>query len=119
MVKQIKNPATSIPYFRYNPATQTTTNAYVNHTRNFIWIADLTKLTIVIRETNVNAITWSIDVSHNSTNWINIKTDQALAKNATTYETLTDVWRYIRLQIKSTVADAHGTVDMYIMGERM
>lgn len=119
MVKTIVNPASQIPYFRYYPGSQTTTNIYVDHTRAWIWIADLKRITIVLRETNVNNVEYSIDVSSDNTNWVNLKTDQDLIKNTIEYEILENVWRYVRVQIRSDVADTHGTVDLYIMGERM
>jgi len=105
------------PYRTHTVATKASTNSYV--TLATLYLADCTKTTIWLRETNVNAIEYSIDLSMDNSNWTNKKTDVDLAKNASVSETLTDLWRYVRVQIKSDVADTHGSVELKAHSERM
>jgi len=105
------------PSATHTVATTATTNAYV--TLGTLYLSGCTKTNIWLRETNVNAVMYSIDGSMDNTNWTNLKTDQDIAKNASVYETLTDLWRYVRVQIIDKVGGTHGSVEMKAHSERM
>ena len=105
------------PFLSHTVATKASTNVYV--TLGTLYLAECSKTTIFLRETNVNAIMYSIDGSMDNTNWKNIKTDQDIAKNASAYETLNDLWRYVRVQIIDKVGGTHGSVELKSHSERM
>lgn len=62
------------------------------------------------------ALVYSIDVSNDTTIWINKVTDQALAVATPVGETLTEIWNYIRIQVKPAAAGVHGTITVKIVG---
>jgi len=55
---------------------------------------------IIQLKCTLNDLIFKIDVSLDATNWHNIKDETTLAKDAVTYETLTEPWNYLRVQIK-------------------
>jgi len=97
----------------FQATEQTSADAYATKLVAFVypWVNKL----IYIKENNVNAITYSIDGSVDRVNWERILTDEAIAKNGADYQTNTDAWKWLRIQIKSTAAGTHSTdVDIYI-----
>lgn len=97
----------------YSVLGQTSTNNYV--TEALVFVYPWQNKIIYILENNVNAIEYSIDGSMNGTDWHNLTTDKDIAKNGDAYETVTDAWVFLRVQIKSDVAGTHSTdVDIYI-----
>ena len=118
MTKTIYNPSTQLPYRTHTVSTTATTNAYV--TLGTLYLTDCTKTNIWLKETNVNAVMYSIDGSQDGgTTWENLKTNQDLAKNASAYETITDLWTRIRVQIIDKVGGTHGSVRMNALSEKM
>lgn len=98
--------------FAYELA-QTSTNSYV--TEILAYVLPWQNKIVYVKENNVNAISYSVDGSMDGTDWHNLVTDVAVAKNGDSYQTLTDAWVWLRVQIKSTVAATHSTdVDVYI-----
>lgn len=55
------------------------------------------------------SLDFKIDASLDATNWHNIKAETTLAVGHT-YETSTEPWNYLRVQIKPTVGGVHGTM---------
>ena len=105
------------PYRTHTVATKASTNAYV--TLGTLYLATSTKTTIMLRETNVNAVMYSIDLSMDNIKWKNKVTDQDIAKNAIEFETITDLWRYVRVQIIDKVGGTHGSVELKAHSEKM
>lgn len=96
---------------------ETSTNSYVS--MGSARIEDFSKMTIYLRETGgANDVLFKIDVSMDNANWINVKAEDTLSASEKHYETLSDVWHYVRVQIKSAVAGSHGTVQWTILGAK-
>ena len=57
----------------------------------------------------LNTLKFKIDASLDASSWHNIKAETTLAVGST-FETNNEPWNYLRVQIKPTVADAHGTM---------
>lgn len=91
----------------FSALTQTSADAYAIVLTVYVYPWQ-NKLVYVI-ENNVNAITYSIDGSMNGSDWERILTDEAVAKNGSDYQTLTDAWVWLRIQFKSTAAGTHST----------
>ena len=91
----------------------TTTDAYQTTVMMF---EPYSKLLIQIIETGVSSynIKFKIDASNDRSNWENLKSETTLAADSQTFETLTDAWRYIRLQAKSGTASSHTTVKFIV-----
>jgi hypothetical protein len=62
------------------------------------------------------ALVYSIDVSVDGTVWVNKVTDQALTVATPVAETLTEIWNYMRVQVKPAAAGVHGTITVNIVG---
>ena len=62
------------------------------------------------------ALVYSIDVSNDATIWFNKVTEQPLAVATPVAETLTEIWNYIRVQVKPAAAGVHGTITVNIVG---
>ena len=78
-------------------------------------IPETHKATFWLKENNVNAVTFLIHGSMNLTTWEELKGVTDLAKNGSTYETLGDAWRFVRVQIKTKTSPNHGNVTCYIL----
>lgn len=65
---------------------------------------------ILLRETAGQNVMYSIDVSLDGINWVNLKTNVDLPANQIAYETLTDAWEQLRTQIIDKVPGTHGAV---------
>lgn len=98
---------------RFQDLENTSADAYATFLTAYVYPWQ-NKLIYVI-ENNVNAITYSVDGSVDNANWVRIVTDQAIAKNGSDYQTVTDAWIWLRVQVKSTAAGTHSTdFDVYI-----
>jgi len=62
------------------------------------------------------ALVYSIDVSNDNIIWVNKVTDQALTVATPVAETLTEIWNYMRVQVKPAAAGVHGTITVNIVG---
>lgn len=58
----------------------------------------------------VAALHFKIDVSNNLTDWHPKKAETAIAIGAFTFESMTEIWRYVRIQVKPQAAGVHGTL---------
>lgn len=74
------------------------------------------KMLIQLKEDNTNAIDYQILASMDDTDWFTLKASTTIAKNGSAYETLTDPWTDLDVQIKDTVPAAHGKLDCIIGG---
>jgi len=111
------SPAKNSPYVT-ETKTQASANAYAS--MGSIWIGNLTKMTISVRETGgAKDVLFKIDVSMDGTVWKNIMAEDTLSASEHHYETLSDAWRWLRVQIKSALADNHGAVEAILHGEKM
>lgn len=110
MTKQIDNPTRGgLPYRPADIAGTATTGSYANLL--LMWIRDCDYITIFLHETGgANAALYSIDVSHDGTVWHNKKTDVNLAADGEAIETMSELWAWIRVQIKDAAAPNHATV---------
>lgn len=98
----------------YNDA-QTTTNDYASIVKVKL-PTNMKRFLIHWKELNVNAALIKILASPDDVTYETIKAETALAKNGSSYETLEDPWTWIDVQVKSAVAETHGSVKVYITG---
>jgi hypothetical protein len=68
------------------------------------------------REENTNAIKFKILASSDQITWETIKEETTLAKNGSTYETLTDAWMFIDIQFKADTPEAQGKLTLNVSG---
>lgn len=62
---------------------------------------------------------YSIDVSMDASVWVNKTTDQELAAAASIVESLTELWNFLRVQVKPKDADQHGTLTVGVWGSTL
>lgn len=104
-------------------ATATTTNDYANLLEVTL-PPNIQKVSIQLKENDVNAIKFKVDGTVDGTNYEAIKAETVLAKNAgialtpsdTGLERLGDPWLKIRIQHKASVADAQGNTTCTAIG---
>jgi hypothetical protein len=63
-----------------------------------------------------NNLLYSVDVSNDATVWVNKTTDQSLLTTTPKLQTLTELWDFIRVQVKPAVSATHGTITVKISG---
>lgn len=103
---------------RFQSESQDSTNSYANILKRDI--RDVKKLTVYLIETGgSNDILFKIQGSMDDSNWEDLKAETTLAASGTAYETLTDNWLHIRIQIKAASAGSQGTVTCVLLGEKM
>jgi len=74
-------------------------------------------LLVHIVEKNVNAVKFKIlGTSRDGGKQETLKAETTIAKNGSTYETLTEPWLFIDVQIIDSVAPDHGSVDIDVLG---
>ena len=56
----------------------------------------------------LNNLLYKIDASLDATTWHQIKAEDTLNADAVAYDTSTEPWEYIRVQVKPAVAATHG-----------
>jgi hypothetical protein len=91
---------------------QATTAAYVTLSTGSI--AKVQKATLVLTESGGQNTMYSIDASMDNATWVNLMTNVDLPANTTGYEVLSNMWRYLRVQIIDKVAGVHGAVSSYL-----
>ena len=93
----------------------TTTN---NYRDSIIFDARLFKSIIfeIRNEHNSNALHFKILACIEPDEWHELKSETTLNAKSKTYETLTDAWAYLKIQIKSAVADSPAICTAYIAG---
>ena len=81
------------------------------------------ELLFLVKENNVNAITYKIQGAEESdfSDAIDLEdevgdTEFAVLKNGLSYQTLSDPWTHVRIMHKSTVGGAHGNTTGKILG---
>lgn len=81
------------------------------------------ELLFLVKENNVNAITYKIQGAEESdfSDAIDLEdeigdTEFAVLKNGSSYQTLSDPWTYVRIMHKSTAPGAHGNTTGKILG---
>jgi hypothetical protein len=84
---------------------------------------DFTKLSVYIKEKNVNAVKYKILGSMDGSVYgYEITSETVIAKNGSVYETpttnakLADPMLYVKVQVKASVGTNQGSVDCYIAG---
>jgi len=111
------------PYTDRTTTATTSTNSFVS--LGTWWVADITKALITVRETGTtNGITYQIEGSMDNTNYKVLKLDGGVVERAVVaggfeYETIVELWKYLRVSIKSTVGGSHGVGVADLHGERM
>jgi len=96
-------------------SSKLTTNAYVSALKIQV-PRHIGSLLLQLVEENVNAVKFKVLGSNDDDNYETLKAETVLAKNASTYETLTDPWLWVDIQVKASVDDAHGRVTVHVSG---
>ena len=99
------------------PRTATSTNTYtsINKVSNI----QSDTVTVQVKENNVNAVTYKILVSLDDITYQQLpdaSTTFTVAKNGSDYQIIDGAWKYVDVQIVSSVADAHGNLTCTISG---
>ena len=92
-----------------------TTSAYVSALKVKV-PPHIKGLLIHLAEDNVNAVKFKILGSSDDSRYEMLKGDTIIAKNGSTYETLTDAWLWVDIQVKDSVAETHGSVTVNVTG---
>ncbi|MFA5306657.1 MAG: hypothetical protein WC365_04355 [Candidatus Babeliales bacterium] len=102
-------------------ATKTSANAYASVFTNKprTDAKDGTNVVFHCKENNVNAVTLKFLGSNDGTNFETLEdedgtTEFAVSKNGSEYHTVTDAWLYLDVQVKSTVAETHGSITIVV-----
>lgn len=99
-----------------NPANQTTTNSYADVVGSKIDTATKGKVCYTIKNAHAtNSIDWKVLASNDDTTYVEVEAEASVAGTASdSWEaSATEVsYRYFKVQVKSTVAAAHGTADV-------
>jgi hypothetical protein len=76
------------------------------------------KLLIYLKEENTNAVLFKIQGAQDEdfTYAEELKAETSLAKNGSTYETLSEPWLYVRVLHKAAVADTQGKTTCIVSG---
>jgi len=94
--------------------SQTSTNSYV--TALWLQVPDGVKKVIIhMKEENTNAVKIQVLGYSKSGYGEIIKSETAIAKNGSIYETVSDPWQILEVQIKSAVADTHGKLTVIVV----
>ncbi len=99
--------------------TVTSTNAY-SSTTDFVlkWVSyNLNELLFDIQEKGVNSVTIKVEGSFDEdfTNPREIKEETVLSDSGI-YESLSNRFNFVRVRVKSTVADVHGSLQVNVSG---
>lgn len=95
--------------------TQTSTDALANiATLPFLLYSKLVlQITCITNDVN-----WKILASNDLTSWTTLQAEQQIVADAIDEFSLTDAWSFIAIQIKSTVAEAHGVATLVAVMKR-
>jgi len=104
-------------------ASQVTTDAYADILEISREDVDLPVILIEVLEIGgVNGITYRVLASEDATNWkqltsnVDSLTEWPVAASGHSYQTLTDAWLNLKVQVKATVGASQGTVRCIISG---
>lgn len=99
-----------------SPANQTTTNSYADVTGSKIDSLTKGKVCYTIKNAHAaNSIDWKVLASIDDTTYVEVEAEAAVAGTATSSweASATEVsYRYFKVQVKSTVAETHGTAQV-------
>jgi len=96
-------------------ASQVTTAAYVIYGMAHGWVGK-DKATIMLIETGgVNGALYQIQGSLDGINWTTLKTDAPLVASGVVYETISNLWTQLRINIIDAIAPNHATVAIQAM----
>ncbi len=97
-------------------ATKTSANTYASVFGGALLTRSDDQHNFVIHyvENNVNAVTLKFLGSNDGVNFEQLGEETAVAKAGHDYETLSESWLYIDVQVKSTVAATHGSVTVLL-----
>ena len=76
--------------------------------------ASADRLTVHIKENNVAAVRWKVLSSLDDVVYETIRDEEIVLQNGSDYDTLTDLWRYVDVQVISNVVDVPGVVTIYV-----
>lgn len=94
-------------------ANQVTTAAYAVYGVSPAYWTTIVKGTIVLRETGgANGALYWVQGTLDGTNWVTLKKDQPLIASGIVYETITDLWAQLQIQIIDAIAASHATVEI-------
>jgi hypothetical protein len=96
-------------------SSQATTNSYVTALKLQI-PTHIKQILVHIKELNVNAIKYKILASTDNVTYETLKAATTIAKNGSTYETLTDPWPWVDVQVTDDAGGTHGSVKVIITG---
>lgn len=72
------------------------------------------KMVIWIKEENTHDIQYQILASNDNSRWETIKGATVLLTNGSTYQTLSDPWIYVKIQVMDNVSGTHGSVSCFV-----
>lgn len=102
--------------------TQTSANAYATVGSIVTVRSEIKTLVIQCTEKNVNAVKIKILASNSRTDEgallepVELLAETVIAKNAARYDTISDPWRFIDVEVASNVAATHGSLKVAISG---
>jgi len=94
-----------------------TTDTYTDNESPVFDMRLFSRAVVHLKELNVNAVTYNILVCIDPSQWETLYTDQALAKNGTAKQTITDPWNWVKVQVKTAVSPNAGKVNAFINGK--
>ena len=100
------------------PRTKVSTNTYASIVK--AENCQSSSIIVSIKENDVNAVTYKVLVSVDGVTYFqlpNSDTEFEVAKNGEDYQTIDGYWRFVDVQIKSTVAGLHGNVNCVVSGQ--
>ena len=113
LIDTIKNPGDQVTLFDQTR----TTNAYVQGTP--VEILQYHQVLIWIKNKHEsNSIDFKVVATANIDDWENIRDEKTLAPGESNGMLLEEPWNQISVEIKSTVEDAHGTIECHILKRR-
>ena len=76
----------------------------------------MSRLLIHVKENNTNAIKYQVLASNDDVTYETLKAATTVAKNGSTYETLSDPWLWVDVQVQDNVAETHGVATVVVSG---
>lgn len=94
----------------------TTTNSYVtvpdDETALEYFRCRGYKNKLILLKCTLNNLLYSVDVSNDASIWHNKVTDELILTGASIFVTLSEIWIFIRIQVKPNVNNAHGKLEV-------
>jgi hypothetical protein len=107
-VRTSRSPRASNFFVNNQTTGQVTTNAYATCVQ--INFGGWDRLLMQLSESAGQNVMYSLDASIDGSLWTNLKTNVDLLASGTQWESLTDLWPYVRIQIIDKFSGTHGTV---------